>query len=60
MRGAQGFPGPPGAPGSAGSPDQDGLDGTGGITSTTVKPDDIGYFDPDLDEPKEGPVVNVG
>ncbi|MCJ1486693.1 hypothetical protein MMC06_006871 [Schaereria dolodes] len=46
MAGLRGAPGPPGPPG------QDGLDGAGRATSA-IKADDIGYFDPDLDDPKE-------
>ena len=51
MAGLRDAPGPPGPPG------QDGLDGAGRAT-LAIKADDIDYFDPDLDDPKEGPMVN--
>ena len=59
MWGVQGFPGSSGASGPTGLSGQNRLDETGDIISITVKPDNIGYFNPDLNKPKERPVINI-
>ena len=58
QQGPPGQPGQPGHPGQPGPPGPPGNDAVGGGGNTTLKADDIGFFDPACEG--EGPVVNAG
>ena len=60
--------GPPGAPGERGPPGDTGADGAATVNGTPaqLKADDVGFFDPSYEDPKESnsknenPVINAG